>query len=357
MRTASLPLFALFALAGGCNTFQTVDEACLDSVPGEDAVTAATDKAIVRRMNCYRRLAKRPRAPVNKAVQEAVEAHGDWIDLNRPSPESLRNENRGSEGFTGFNSIERLEAAGFIFPANSEVLEVITIEQAEFAGFWVGPEHFDFWFADPFLRPSFLQPIVSGTGVTEGLYEREFPPETEVPNLPVSYMYWNVIYAVPPQPYAEVPVMYPRSGQTDAPPVYQHLSGNQSLELGRTYGYPITFTVGSRETGLTVTQASLREVGSEVELPFTMLTGNDAITALRLRNTAIMVPEQVFTPGRTYQANVKIKTDQGERRASTVFTVGTESRDVPAGLLRQVEEFGIPLYDYSVTRVSERLGD
>lgn len=358
MRNTPLLLLALAAVTGGCNTFTTVEDACLDQSPGEANITEASDAAIFNRMNCYRRVSKRVKAPVDKLVQLAVENHRDWAELNAPSPETLRSEAAGTELFTGNNVIQRLTGpdVGYIFQPNTEVLEVVTIEVGDYGDFFVGEQHFDFWFDDPFLRPSFLQNVVTGAGVAEGSYIKTFPVEFGIPDQPVSFMYWNIVYSSPAQPYAEVPVMYPRSGQTDAPPRYVHLSGNQSLELGRTYGYPVTFTVGTRETGLEVTQASFRRIddnGEDEQLPFIVLTGNDAITALRLRNTAILVPELPLEPGSTYQADVKIKSDQGERRARTLFTVGGESRDIPPGVLRQAVELDMPVYDYQVFSLDE----
>ncbi|MEZ4321295.1 MAG: hypothetical protein R3F61_27715 [Myxococcota bacterium] len=346
MRNAPISLFAFLAFTSGCNTFETVESACLDVSPGEGNITDDVDRDVFRRMNCYRRLAKRPRTAVNPLVQDAVEAHNDWILQNNPRPETLANENGGSAGFTGGNGVARLTAAGYTFPAHSELLELVLREEGEFASFVVGADHFDFWFADPFVRPAFLQPSMLGGGVVQDEYLRTFPEETAVPDLPISYTYWNLIYQTPVTPYAEIPVIYPRNGQTDAPPVYVHLSSSQSLELGQTYGYPVTFTVGSRETNLQVTQASFRRVSDDAELPITVLTGDDAITALRLRNTAIIVPEQPLTPGATYQADIRIKTDQGERRARTQFTCGSMSRDIPAGLSRMAVELDRPLLDY-----------
>jgi len=355
MRTLSIPLIATLALSAGCNTFTTVDEACLDSLPGEQYVTKAADQSLISRMNCYRRVAKRPKAVVNKQVQDAVEAHGAWIELNAPEPRALRNQTAGTEGFTGNTSMSRLEAAGYIFPTNSSLLELYTYEPGDWAGLYTEAELFDFWFDDPFHRPGFLQSVVTGVGATHGLYELEYSEESQIPNLPVSYQVWNIIYQTPAQAYAEAPVSYPRNGQVGVPPVYTHVSGNQELENGRTYGYPITFTVGSTETGLKVTQASLRDA-SGTELPFVLLDGDKAITALRLRNTAIIVPEAPLVAGQTYLVSVRIKTDQGERRASTSFTTGTESRFIPAAALARSIEDGVPLFGSRV-RSLDGLGD
>ena len=117
MRTVLIPSVVAFALVAGCNTFETVEEACLDESPGQQFITKPGDVEIFQRGNCYRRLAKRPRVVVNKQMQEAIEAHANWIDLNGPdvtrSISVLRNEIASTEGFTGTTVFDRLDNAGF----------------------------------------------------------------------------------------------------------------------------------------------------------------------------------------------------------------------------------------------------
>jgi hypothetical protein len=344
MRT--LPLLALL----GCNTFTTVDEACLDAVPGSGAVARATDLELFDRANCHRRLAKRPKLVVERLVQQAVEGHRDWLEINAPrlSPFSQR---PSTEGFTGTNAKNRLDAEGFTFISDSALLEIMTIVPGDL-GIPTGGEYFDFWFEDPFVRPAWLQSVIYSAGAAEADYTLVYDPDLGIEDEPVHLQYWNIIYSTPPVPYAEVPVAYPRNGQLDVPPDYVHLSSNTGLELGGVYGFPITFTVGSTETGLDVMQASIR--GPEGSVPFILLFGAQATTGNTLQNSVVLVPEDPFQTGGEYQVDVRIKTDQGERRATTAFTVSGESRPIPGGFARRAAE-GVPAYDvqFKVTDLAD----
>lgn len=337
MRT--LPALLLF----GCNTFTTVDEACSDSVAGANSVTRAGDLEIVQRMNCYRRVAKRPKGPVNPAVQEAVEGHRDWMEANAPDL-TLFSQVPGTPGYTGNSALQRLDAAGYTMPANGALLEVGLWADASY-GLPSGGGLFDFWFEDPFARPAWLQHTVLAVGASEGEYTVVYSPTLGLDDQTRQLLYFNVIYTRPSTPYAEPAVVYPRNGQVDVPPDYVHLlDATDKLEIGRTYGFPITFTVGVSETGLEVTQASLRRVDtSEAAVPFQVILGDTGFLS-GLSNTVIMVPDRPLSTGATYQANARLKSDQGERVARTTFTVGGASRPVP-GIATRAARDGVPVVD------------
>lgn len=319
---------ALVALTG-CNSFTTIDEACLDEVPGQSFITDGEDVEIAARVNCYRRVANTPKAPIDEAVQQAVEAHRDYLELNTPQL-NLRVENGLLEGFTGANASDRLQATGYTFQPNTSLLEITTAFYGDLAMQFTGAEHLEFWFADPFLRPAFLQPQIADFGLATAEYVIPAPPDTESPEVPISLAYYNVVYRYLSPAVAEAAKAYPRNGQVDAPGNYLHLGQNDALEFGRTYGYPITFTVGSRETGLVVDQFNLR--GPNGSVPAQVLTGADAAGSVGLTNTAILVPDDPLVSGGEYTAFIQIITDQGIRRARTTFTVGTNNRPLPVGL-------------------------
>lgn len=346
MRTVPLVAFAI-----ACNTFTTVEEACLEEVPGAGAATRPTDVELHARANCHRRLAKRPRARVDRLIQGAVEGHRDWLELNAPDL-SYFSQDPSTEGFTGRTARARLDAQEYVFPTDSALLEIVT--------WWRGPgadqvprggEYFDFWFEDPFIRAGWLQPTIYGAGAAEADFTVVFPEALGFDDEPVHLMYWNVVYAVPRVPYAEIPVAYPRNGMTGVPADYTHITGIGALELGRTYGFPITFTVGSTENDVRVTQASM--VAGEAQVPFTALSGSDATAFGSLTNTVIIVPDEPLQTGATYTVNVRISSSQGERSARTTFTVGGESRVIPSSA-REAALNGIPAYDVSFRNTDPR---
>lgn len=323
MTTVRLTVLALLV---GCNDFTTLEEACLDEVPGQSNITDAEDVEIATALNCYRRLANEPKARIDPAIQQSVEGHRDYLQLHAPFL-NIRTQDPTQEGFTGANGVDRLNAAGYMMPANSALLELYTVFYGETASLFAGRQHIDFWFADPFVRPAFLQPLLAGSGVATAEYTVEYPEDIGLDPDDVSVAYYNMVYTYASPPIAETAKAYPRNGQVDAPGSYVHLSANDALEEGRTYGYPITFTVGSRETGLVVEQAIIS--GPDGSIPFEIIYGDDAGSGVGLFNTAILVPDSPLTAGGTYTALVQLATDQGIRRARTTFTVGTDIRPVP----------------------------
>ncbi len=320
---------------GGCNPPTTLAEACPETVPGGENITEAEDLQIAHRINCYRRLAKASKARVDPTIQRAVENHRAYIELNRPERNFFA-EDAGLEGFTGNTALDRLEAEGYTMPPSTGLLEVFMLINGDAANQIEGAEHIDLWFADPFMRPAFLQPVVNGIGVATARYTYEWPPEVGLPPTDRAGVYYNILYTYTEPAVATIPRIYPRNGQTDAPGSYVHLSMGDPLEFGRTYGYPITFTVGSNETGLKVEQAIFS--GPEGSLPFQLFYGADASGGFGLFNSAILVPDAPLTAGATYTALVEITTDQGIRRARTTFTVGQDIRPIDAFLARTAPE-------------------
>jgi hypothetical protein len=337
-RFAVPSLLALAALPG-CASFATVDEACesFDSVPGEQFVTRPADVELLQRTTCYRRTARKNRLRVIQQVQNAVENHRDYLEANAPDPLSIFNESQGMAQFTGASASARLEDAGYAFPGNAGLLELATSERGEaFANVLQGADYVDFWFDVPTIRPAWLQPEMLATGVSTGSYVQTFPNIDAAEDIPVSFQYWNLIYGVSTTPYAEPAIEYPANGQTDVPPSYTHLTSSSALEFGRTYGYPVTFTVGSTETGLTIDSAAI--IGPEGAVAISVLTGEDALTFGRLTNTAIVIPDSTLQAGAEYTASVKITTDQGTRRATTTFRTGGQPREIPFDFQARIAE-------------------
>jgi hypothetical protein len=338
---------ALSGLLAGCNSFTTVEEACLEVNPGEGIITEDDDLAVFERLNCYRRLAKSARVQANPDLQAAVEGHRDYLELNTPFLNHFQ-QIEGNEGFTGSSAEDRLDAAGYQFQNNTALLQVATVQFGEIAQSISGVQHLDFWFADPFIRPAFLQPNLESAGVAIADYiVPAFEDGGE--DIPLNLAYYNIVYRYITPAIAEAPKIYPRNGQLDAPGSYIHLSQGDALEFGQTYGYPITFTVGSRETGLVVDQFSLQ--GPDGALPAQVITGEDAQGVVGLANTAILVPDAPMTVGGEYTAFIQIVTDQGVRRARTTFTIGNDTRPLPAAALGRLAPEELPVITRSrITR-------
>lgn len=314
MKTHLLVLLSLT----GCYNFETVEEACLDEVKGGSAVTDPLDLEAISRLNCYRRLAKAPAVAVDERVQQAVEDHVLYLETNTPYL-NLRAQSSLLPGYTGTTGLDRLEAAGYTLQTNTQLLEYVTQVPneyiAEIAG---GQKHLDFWFASPFVRGEMLQPVMPHAGLATAYYTYEAP---EIDPIDLAVTYHNFIYRYASPAIMENPKIYPRNGQLDAPGSYIHLTTRPELEFGQLYGYPITFTVGTTETGLVVDQAGLS--GPDGSLPFQLIYG-DAFTGVG--NTVIMVPDDPMTPGQVYTAFTQITTDQGTRRARSVFTIGADAQ-------------------------------
>lgn len=343
-----LPLFALLA---ACNTFDNVEEACLDEVPGGSELADLESVEVASRLNCYRRIAKASKVRIDRHVQTAVVGHTNYLDQNTPI-DNVFSQLQGNPGYTGQTLNDRLTAAGYTQPANTSAQQIWLGFSGQAAEQISGGDHFDYWFANPFVRPSFLEPVVDSVGLDVGGYVYTPDENTGIDPYPVAYTYYNLIYGYSNPVVAEIPKVYPRKGQIDAPGEYLHLSEGDGLEFGRTYGYPITFTVGSRETGFTVDQAIV--AGPNGTVPFQLIFGSQGTGGFEVQNSAILVPDEPLIPGATYRARVQLTTDQGTRVAKTEFTVGPDTRPIPQAYadlaLRRLEEAGdeLPVLTYHI---------
>jgi len=111
------------ALLAGCETFDSVDEACPDGDSPGAAALGPVELDAIRALNCYRRLSGLGRAPISAAVQEAVEGHADYILANPDAerlygdggPTAYLGQDDEEESFTGATLARRLDAAGYFF--------------------------------------------------------------------------------------------------------------------------------------------------------------------------------------------------------------------------------------------------
>lgn len=311
-----------FALLVGCQSYPTLEEACKDTLPGGENVSDPVDAETGRWMNCHRRQAQLPQVRVLPSLQAAVEGHSAYLETNKPFNDQYF-QIAGNEPYTGRSGLDRARAEGWTASNGARFLEFLTIEAYEAADVFVGKDNFDLWFSNPRVRQIFLQNPSFGFSVASSSYVITFPEDSDFDDIPISLHDWNIIYQEPATPYAQTPIKYPPNGAEDVPSRYTHWFDDDILEVGGEYGYPITFTVGAAETGLTVDTAAL--IGPDGPVAITVINGaNNGLEGLT--STAIVVPDNPLSVGQEYTCEVEITTNQGKRRARTTFRVG--SREV-----------------------------
>lgn len=320
----------------GCQAYPSLEEACNDALPGGDAITDPVDADTALWMNCHRRQARLPQLRIDPALQRSVEAHAVYLETNQPVTDQYY-QIPGNEPFTGRTGLERARAEGWTSVNGGRFLELITFERFEAADVLVGRDNFDLWFSNPRVRQLWLQSPAFGFGHVSASYVHTFPEESDLDDIPISLHYWNTVYQIPANAYAQAPIKFPPNGAQDVPARYVHFFDDNILEPGGEYGYPITFTVGVGESSLSVESAAL--IGPNGPVSITTIDSNNGLTGLN--NTAVIVPDDPLAVGQEYTCEVSIKTNLGERRARTTFTVGSRTvGDTLNGVLNQEQARG-----------------
>lgn len=307
MRPERLVLTALIVSVGGCdaiawlnrNHYTHVDEACPDSVWGEEHLDEGTEQ-MARRLSCFRRFVDLDDAWVDYEVQQATKAHAKYLEENEVLvPGSLNEAKSAHEIF--------VENMNLPFATGASVLDRLDASDATDAltsfGVWdvflgtTSVERADSLIANPFIRDVFFQPQWLGMGYAE------------LPNQAETAGYFNVVYSIPPDIRIDWPVVYPKEGQVDVPRSYQPLAHEDNpLYAKRARGFPITITVGSWESdvrgapnpyGMKLLDVRLvDEFGEEHEtaqaLPRQYPWGD-------LQATVIIAPIQPLVAGVTYE--------------------------------------------------------
>ena len=138
----------LSGLLGGCAAPTTVDEACPEKLRGDKWVESVADEQILNRINCYRALSRTGSAPVQQALQDAMENHVDYWVLNAVDPyvDDIVIENPTGDGYTGPSTRDRISAAG----GDAENLDW-TRSEAFYTGvlFEDAGKLIDFWMYNP----------------------------------------------------------------------------------------------------------------------------------------------------------------------------------------------------------------
>ena len=254
----SLAIAVVLALPSGCATYDSVDEACRDRVPG-DRHGSAEAADLIGRIGCYRRYVGLNRANIDRRITEAVESHVDYLRLHPGwvGTGQWQAEEPNTRGYTGRDAFERLYASEFLVEGvgSAFVWEVLLpIDEAIRRR-----ELVDLFMHDPFVRDVFLAPAWEGAGYAEGRVEGVG-----------EFAYMNIVMYFPSGSRSNRPVVYPHDGQTQVPVAWTVLDpGDPNLaDLPPVAGYPITFTVGSSTVGSgTSNPLDVHVLGSRIDGP------------------------------------------------------------------------------------------
>ena len=304
--------FPVLILSACYPSFESVEAACPDSATGDGSAMSVDS---VWRQNCHRRVARTSVANVAPLIEDAVEAHADYLAANfdplNPEGYVLGQEVVGNAGFTGVDTYDRLVAAGWD-EEELNYLGIWFVEDAYDASEVPDPEDLiDEWITIPYLRQALLQPDEVGTAYAES----------------DGWIVYTLLYEFPAQEHIERPLVYPADGQQDVPLSYTDPGYADPVPDLTEVGFPITVTVSSGQErtswwsrnpyGLSVRSASLSGPSGEVDL-YTIAPGSyDALAA-----TASFVPTQPLSSGQeyTFTALIAWNGSEGDTEISATFT-------------------------------------
>lgn len=300
--TVALPL-----LAGGCSNFESIADACKDSVAGDrDAPPGGVE--VFERLSCYRRYAGLGAARMSPAISDAVSAHVAYLEFNIASDEifkyDLQLEERSRPGYTGETPIDRFDAAGFETDDTSiqswSVFAGLSTEEPVTA--FIDREIHDPLFRDPFLAPGW-----QAGSFSVGLLD---------PTLTFGYL--EAALFLPSQQNAFDPVTWPVDDQTGVPtewinpwPIVE-ASPPPFDVLPSLTGYPITLTFGSDETAfdladnpLDVQMRRSRVTGPNGDVEHAILFPGPYFGGVNT-STLGLIPLDPLEPGALYEVEVEV---------------------------------------------------
>ncbi len=199
----------------GCTPASTVETSCTEDAGYEDPSPAAV--RALDRANCARQVVGLPPGSLDPRVDQAAQAHADYMTSNGILDHQ---EIEGNPGFTGVWAWDRLESAGYPLLAGSAWSEVVAEGEQPVSAV-------ELWLNSVYHRVPFTTPgwIAVGFGQAELYSSMSFV---------VSYPYGR-----------RVALLYPADGQTGVPTTF-----NSDIEYPDpapdqgNVGPPITVTVG-----------------------------------------------------------------------------------------------------------------
>jgi hypothetical protein len=307
-------------LAGCAPNFESLDEACLDVLPGERHLQVPS--VLLDRITCYRRFVGLAPGKITRGAQRAAASHASYLEINDivdedVSSEELFNEDPNLAGFTGITVWDRLEDAGAIDTESTVGIGIWNVFLSDVTE--VDPdEHL----ADPYFRDVAFQPLWIGAGYAE--------LDTVLGD---TAGYMNMTYAFPPGRRIYNPVVYPKDGQTEVPLAwvpYGHASDPMSAQT--IVGYPITITVGSDTvTGgtnpfeLRVLSATLTG-GRQGSIPLIEVLPGSYPWG-QMQATVILAPVVPLFPDVEFTLEAEIEWNIHKRKISTTFTTRSDDGD------------------------------
>ncbi len=277
----------------------SVDESCktLDfgyDDPSEDA------RLGLERTNCYRNLMGLGLAVLEPSLDISAQNHAEYMATNQTL---THEEDRDAEGYTGDQVWDRAEGAGYDWPNNTLMSEVVS--------FGYGPEAaVDGWVNSVYHRIPFTAPEIVETGFgQDGRY---------------SSMSFVTEYTVDDSKA----VLYPVNGQIDVPARFN--SDEEIPDPAPDQGYvgpPITVTVtGSTDPGtdtnpyvLVLRSASLTGPDGEVEL-ITLTPDDDPY----LFQAIALIPAEPLQAGAEYEVEVDVTWSDGEESLYAAFQTASD---------------------------------
>ncbi|MCK6524867.1 CAP domain-containing protein [Myxococcota bacterium] len=273
----------------------SVDGACIEEDPGDPGASEAALEAIYR-TNCYRNLLGLDLGQLNPKLNDAAQAHADYMQQNKTLDHS---EQAGKPGYTGDQVWDRAEAAGRELQSGESIGEVISQGTNP-------TEAVDGWMNSVYHRTPFSSPewIAAGYGQAGN-----YSSMTTLQAFPNSF---------------EGAVLYPVNGQVDVP-----ASFNSDQEFpdpapnAELVGPPITVTIASADyfSGQNWFRAEL------LSASLTGPDGEEALITLTpdedpwLGSMIALLPERPLTPGATYTVAVSVAWNGGEEDLTATFTV------------------------------------
>jgi len=309
-----LPLVALLAACGP--NFETIDDACPETVPGEKD-NSEVAVGVFRRIDCYRRFAGISRARMDSRISDAARAHALYVEQNGPEDVPLL-EDPGEPSFTGVDPLERIQAQGYELEGN------YSNSYGYWEGLFVYDESFDpaaiadDWMWGQYTRQGVLQPgwVDAGYGATD------------------SWAVITIMYDFPAPEATNRPIAWPRDGQTDVPTEWIYAYADGTLPQGDPGGYPVTFTVGSDQRSSSIgsdNPYSLVFSSSSIVGPDGEEVDHNVITPdaapYDLPYTVTLVPRDPLEANTEYTATVRMRWNSQEvaTEFSTTYTTGDDN--------------------------------
>lgn len=274
----------------------TFDAPCTTDVGYDDATDDAV--AALDRANCIRQILGLEPGSLHPALDDATQAHADYMATNGILEHQ---EEVGNAGFTGVGVWDRLEAAGYPLEPGTSWSEVVAEGEGP-----VGSV--DRWLNSVYHRIPFT--MASWIGVGFGQAE----------------VYSSMTFVAEYPAGRRVAVLYPADGQTDVP--WSFDSDTEFPDPAPNHGVvgpPITVTVGEAMVSGPATNPheleliSARLVGPDGELALETLTPDeDEFLGFALA----AIPVEALQPLTDYEVEMVVSFEGGEETLTGTFTTG-----------------------------------